>query len=108
MPSARRWSCRAPGAMGFTGSATCAAGASAPASVDPGARGGLTLAHLPLFLRGAALTVVVSVLAMALAVLGGLGLCLARRYGGRMWRARQRPRRSEERRVGKECRSRWV
>ncbi|TMA41263.1 MAG: ABC transporter permease subunit [Deltaproteobacteria bacterium] len=52
-----------------------------------GARGGLTLAHLPLFLRGAALTVVVSVLAMALAVLGGLGLCLARRYGGRMWRA---------------------
>src|SRR5437016_7610614 len=61
--------------------------AKAPASVDPGARGGLTLAHLPLFLRGAALTVVVSVLAMALAVLGGLGLCLARRYGGRMWRA---------------------
>src|SRR5438094_6539990 len=61
--------------------------ATAPASVDPGARGGLTLAHLPLFLRGAALTVVVSVLAMALAVLGGLGLCLARRYGGRMWRA---------------------
>jgi len=61
--------------------------AKAPASVDPGARGGLTLAHLPLFLRGAALTVVVSVLAMALAVLGGLGLCLARRYGRRMWRA---------------------
>src|SRR5207244_11346948 len=42
--------------------------ATAPASVDPGARGGLTLAHLPLFLRGAALTVVGSVLAMALAV----------------------------------------
>jgi polar amino acid transport system substrate-binding protein len=62
-------------------------GARAPAPTDPGVREGLTLAHLPLFLRGAGLTIVVSVLAMALAVLGGLGLCLARRFGRPMWRA---------------------
>jgi polar amino acid transport system substrate-binding protein len=41
-----------------------------------------TLAYLPLFLRGAAITVVVSALAMALAIAGGLALSIARRYGG--------------------------
>jgi polar amino acid transport system substrate-binding protein len=41
-----------------------------------------TLAYLPLFLRGAAITVVVSALAMALAIAGGLLLSIARRYGG--------------------------
>ena len=62
-------------------------GAAAPAPTDPGVRVRLSLAHLPLFLRGAGMTIVVSVLAMALAVLGGLVLCLARRYGRPMWRA---------------------
>jgi polar amino acid transport system substrate-binding protein len=60
----------------------------AAAPVPPEAGGaGLTLAHLPLFLRGAGLTLVVSTLAMALAVAGGLGLCLARRYAGPVPRA---------------------
>ncbi len=45
-------------------------------------RGSLTLAHLPLFLRGVAFTVVISTLAMMLAVAGGLVLSVARRYGG--------------------------
>jgi polar amino acid transport system substrate-binding protein len=40
-----------------------------------------------LFLRGAALTIVISCAAMLLAVAGGLGLSLARRYGGRLARA---------------------
>ncbi len=44
--------------------------------------GGLTATHLWLFLRGAGVTVVISALAMALAVAGGLLLSLARRYGG--------------------------
>jgi polar amino acid transport system substrate-binding protein len=61
--------------------------AAAPAPADAGGRARLTLAHLPLFLRGAALTLVVSTLAMALAVIGGLGLCLVRRYAGPMPRA---------------------
>jgi len=43
---------------------------------------GLTLAHLPIFARAAGFTVVISALAMALAVAGGLLLSLARRYGG--------------------------
>src|SRR5438876_1051498 len=39
-------------------------------------------AYLPLFLRGAGFTVVISVLAMAIAIAGGLVLSVARRYGG--------------------------
>jgi polar amino acid transport system substrate-binding protein len=61
--------------------------AAAPPAHDPGTGTSLTLAHLPLFLRGAGLTLVVSTLAMALAVAGGLGLCLVRRYGGTAARA---------------------
>jgi polar amino acid transport system substrate-binding protein len=53
-----------------------------PLPTDAGARGGLTLAHLPLFLRGAAFTVVISVLAMTLAIGGGLVLSVGRRHGG--------------------------
>src|SRR5204863_160627 len=37
---------------------------------------------LPLFLRGAGFTVAISVLAMAVAIAGGLVLSVARRYGG--------------------------
>jgi len=37
-----------------------------------------------LFLQGAGVTIVISVLSMALAVTGGLGLSLARRYGSRL------------------------
>jgi len=44
---------------------------------------GLGAADLRLFLRGAGITIVISTLAMAIAVLGGLVLSLARRYGGR-------------------------
>ncbi len=43
---------------------------------------GLGLVHAPLFLRAAAITVLVSTLAMLLAVVGGLVLSVARRYGG--------------------------
>ena len=43
---------------------------------------GLTAGQWGLFLRAAGVTVVISVLSMALAVAGGLGLSLARRYGG--------------------------
>jgi polar amino acid transport system substrate-binding protein len=46
------------------------------------ARGGLGLADLPLFLRGAWFTVVISTLAMGLAVAGGLVVSIGRRYGG--------------------------
>jgi polar amino acid transport system permease protein/polar amino acid transport system substrate-binding protein len=56
--------------------------ATVPAATDGGLPARLTLAYLPLFLRGAAYTVVISVLAMALAVAGGLALSLVRRYGG--------------------------
>jgi polar amino acid transport system substrate-binding protein len=52
----------------------------------PVARTALGLADVPLFLRGAAITVVISTFAMALAVAGGLGLGLARRSGGRALR----------------------
>jgi polar amino acid transport system substrate-binding protein len=58
-----------------------AALASAAVAPDAAAARG-TLAYLPLFLRGAAFTVVISVLAMAIAVAGGLVLSIARRYGG--------------------------
>ncbi|MBI3782814.1 MAG: ABC transporter permease subunit [Deltaproteobacteria bacterium] len=43
----------------------------------------LTATHLILFLRAAAATVFISSLAMLLAVIGGLGLSLLRRYGAR-------------------------
>ncbi|MGH7893323.1 MAG: ABC transporter permease subunit [Candidatus Binatia bacterium] len=45
---------------------------------------GLTWHDVRLFLQGAAVTVVISVLSMAIAVSGGLVLSLARRYGGRL------------------------
>ncbi len=41
-------------------------------------------AHVLLFLRGALVTMAISLLAMLVAVGGGLGLSLARRYGGRV------------------------
>ena len=47
----------------------------------PASPAGLVWAHVPLFLRAAGVTVAISTLAMALAVLGGLVLSLARRYG---------------------------
>src|SRR5256712_14078019 len=56
------------------------AGGAAPAAEAAAAAG--TLAYLPLFLRGAGFTVVISVLAMAIAIAGGLVLSVARRYGG--------------------------
>src|SRR5437763_1275729 len=55
-------------------------GAAAPSAEAAAAVG--TLAYLPLFLRGAGFTVVISVLAMAIAIAGGLVLSVARRYGG--------------------------
>ena len=58
---------------------------SAAAQVAPGG-GGLTSVQLDLFLRATGVTVLISVLSMALAVTGGLGLSLARRYGGRVSR----------------------
>ena len=48
---------------------------------------GLTTVHLLLFLRAAGFTIVISTLAMAVAVVGGLALSLARRYGGTPLRA---------------------
>jgi len=56
-------------------------GGGGPLRPDGGSRPGLTLAYLPLFLRGAAFTVIISVLAMAIAITGGLVLSLARRQG---------------------------
>ena len=53
-----------------------------PLAADRGERRTLSLGHVVLFLRGAAFTVVISLLAMALAVAGGLALSIARRYGG--------------------------
>src|SRR5881392_2241468 len=55
-------------------------GAAAPSAEAAAAVG--TLAYLPLFLRGAGFTVVISVLAMAIAIAGGLVLSVTRRYGG--------------------------
>jgi polar amino acid transport system substrate-binding protein len=46
----------------------------------------LTAAHLALFARATGFTVLISTLAMLLAVSGGLGLSLARRYGGPLFR----------------------
>ena len=53
-----------------------------PAMLESGGPAGLTLAHLPLFLRGTAFTIVISGLAMVLAVAVGLVLSVSRRYGG--------------------------
>ncbi|TMB20116.1 MAG: ABC transporter permease subunit [Deltaproteobacteria bacterium] len=58
------------------------AGAPAP-PVDAAAAAG-TLAYVPLFVHGAGFTIVISVLAMAIAIAGGLVLSVARRYGGRV------------------------
>ncbi len=55
-------------------------GAAAPPT-DAAASAG-TLAYLPLFVRGAMFTVVISLLAMEIAIVVGLVLSLARRYGG--------------------------
>ena len=52
----------------------------------PAARGSLTPAELELFLRATGVTVVISVLSMSLAVVGGLTLSLMRRHGGRLLR----------------------
>ncbi len=62
-------------------------GASLPTAPEPDARGALTFTQLTLFLRATAFTVVISVLAMALAVGGGLVLSVTRRYGGPPLRA---------------------
>jgi polar amino acid transport system substrate-binding protein len=56
--------------------------AATAATARPGA-----LAQLPLFLRGAGFTVIISALAMALAISGGLVLSIAGRYGGGVLRA---------------------
>jgi polar amino acid transport system substrate-binding protein len=48
---------------------------------------GLTLSQLALFGRATGVTIVISTLAMGLAVVGGLALSVARRYGGGMLRA---------------------
>ena len=61
--------------------------AAALTEVEPGSEAGLRLAHLPLFLRGTAFTVVISALAMMIAIAGGLVLSMARRYGGPALRA---------------------
>jgi polar amino acid transport system substrate-binding protein len=59
------------------------AGLAAPAVTTATVRAseGMTLGQLPLFLRAAGFTVVISTLAMGLAICGGLVLSLARRYG---------------------------
>jgi polar amino acid transport system substrate-binding protein len=56
--------------------------ASTSSPATPAASGSLTPAELELFLRATGVTVVISVLSMALAVAGGLVLSLMRRYGG--------------------------
>jgi polar amino acid transport system substrate-binding protein len=55
----------------------------ASAAVPAAPAGSITGVQLSLFLRATGVTVVISVLSMLLAVTGGLGLSLARRYGGR-------------------------
>ncbi|HVN83618.1 MAG TPA: ABC transporter substrate-binding protein/permease [Candidatus Binatia bacterium] len=62
--------------------ATLTAAAPLPSSPAPTPGGGLGMVHGMLFLRGASFTVLISALAMSLAVAGGLLLSLARRYGG--------------------------
>ena len=58
-----------------------------PPGADTPGRETLSIVHLPLFLRATGFTIVISVLAMALAVAGGLVLSVARRYGGAALRA---------------------
>ena len=53
-----------------------------PPGADTRGRESLSIVHLPLFLRATGFTIVISALAMALAVAGGLVLSVARRYGG--------------------------
>jgi polar amino acid transport system substrate-binding protein len=60
--------------------------ATPPAPLPPSG-GRLTWTELVLFLRAAGVTLVVSAAAMGLAVAGGLGLSIARRYGARPLRA---------------------
>jgi polar amino acid transport system permease protein/polar amino acid transport system substrate-binding protein len=50
-------------------------------------RARMSIGQLSLFLRATGVTVVISVLSMGLAIAGGLGLSLSRRYGGRLLRA---------------------
>ena len=54
----------------------------APAAATRAAPGALTLSQLVLFLHATGFTVLISTLAMGLAVAGGLVLSVARRYGG--------------------------
>ena len=56
-------------------------------SVDAHGRKSLSLWQAALFLRATGFTIVISVLAMVLAILGGLALSVARRYGGPALRA---------------------
>ncbi len=55
--------------------------AGTPPAEPAGAEAALTEGQVRLFVRAAGVTVVISILAMALAVVGGLLLSLARRYG---------------------------
>jgi polar amino acid transport system substrate-binding protein len=50
----------------------------------PAADTRISAVHLSLFLRAAGITLLISALAMSLAVLGGLLLSISRRYGGRV------------------------
>jgi polar amino acid transport system substrate-binding protein len=61
--------------------------AAPPPPPEAFAHGGFTGAQFTLFLRGAGFTVLISALAMLLAVLVGLGLSVSRRYGGAWLRA---------------------
>jgi polar amino acid transport system substrate-binding protein len=58
--------------------------AAGPTAADGRLRTGLAVGDVRLFLRGAGFTVVISALAMALAIAGGLLLSIGRRYGGRV------------------------
>jgi len=58
-----------------------------PTATDVPPPSRFTAAQLALFLRGAAFTVLISTLAMLLAISGGLTLSIARRYGGAWPRA---------------------
>jgi len=62
-------------------------GAALTLGTEPVGGAHLTLTHIALFLRATGFTVVISTLAMALAVAGGLLLSIARRSGGRCARA---------------------
>jgi His/Glu/Gln/Arg/opine family amino acid ABC transporter permease subunit len=57
----------------------------ASAAAPPARTVGMTAGQLGLFLHAAGVTIVISTLAMVLAVAGGLLLSLARRYGPRAW-----------------------